>query len=314
MTPESQKFTLPSDNRVWNNGQVVLEKDVTFSVRSKALNYGHGVFEGLRAYWDEEHHQLNLFHAFDHFSRLKEVSKIMNLEFPFTVEELIQGTVDLLRANDVHENTYIRPLVLNVSDNIGPSLANSKPRVVIYTQPMQKRVSKDELTAGFSSWQRVSDNMIPPHAKVTGAYVNLGLAMLEAEQNGFDEVLFLNAQGQVSEGARENFFMFKHGQLVTPPTSADILEGITRRTVLELARDELHLPVVERTISRTEVYGAQEAFVSRTAMEVSPLVEIDHRVIGDGHEGEVVAKLRDLLKAASTGKLSQYQSFLTSVY
>lgn len=291
---------------VWDNGVLKPESAVTISVRSKAVNYGLGVFEGLRAYWDNENQQLYGFRFQQHFNRLKECAKITNLNFPYTVDELIDATKALLRKNQVHQSTYIRPLVLDDSHDITPNLKDPLVRVVIYLQPMKKRVATNELTAGFSSWKRVNDNMLPPHSKTTGAYMNSALAFLEAGEHGYDEALFLTDGGHVSEGTRENIFMFKHGKLVTPPPSDNILEGITRDMVIKLASEELGLPVVERSISRTELYGAEEVFVSGTAMEVTSLVEIDNRIIGNHHEGMLVKKLKNLFFKATVAQNPRY--------
>ncbi|UQS86037.1 branched-chain amino acid transaminase (plasmid) [Nicoliella spurrieriana] len=303
-----------NESYVFDNGEFKLEHEVKVGVRSKALNYGLGVFEGFRAYWNEDEQQLYGFRLKDHFKRLKECTKITNLNFPYSVDQMIDFTKQLLVKNNLKQTTYVRPLVLNDSNDITPNLKDPVVRVIMYVQPMKKRVMKDELTAGFSSWERLNDNMLPPHSKTTGAYMNSALAFLEAGNHGYDEALFLTNNGHVSEGTRENIFMLKHGKLVTPPTSDNILEGITRETVMQLVSNEFEIPVEERSISRTELYGADEVFVSGTAMEVTSLVEVDNRVIADGHEGKLVKSLKELFFSVTTGKNSKYKDYCTPVY
>ncbi|WP_010631684.1 branched-chain amino acid transaminase [Sporolactobacillus vineae] len=303
-----------SESYVYYNGKVVKEDDVKISVRSKAFNYGLGVFEGIRAYWDDEKQQLYGFKLKEHYERLKQSAKTVNLDFDLTVDDLIQGTLDLLKANKCRTTTYVRPIVYNDAQDIGPTLDVKDVKVVIYTQPLNKYAGKPELSVGFSSWRRISNNQLPPRTKATAAYMNSALAALETKRAGFDEALFLTDGDHVCEGSGENIFMFKKGKLVTPPPADNILEGITRDLVMKLAKEDLGLEVEERSISRSELYAADEVFFSGTAMEVTPIVAVDHRVIGTGHQGKIFKDIKKLFFDLTVAKNPKYADSCTPVY
>jgi len=299
---------------VFFNGEIVDEKDVSLSIRSKVVNYGLGCFEGIRAYWDEEKGQLYGFRLKEHYERLLESAKALNMDIPYTVQDLCDVTVELLRKNNFRTTTYIRPVVYKGSESLTPTLYDDDNRLMIYCQPMGKYAGKSELRVAVSSWRRVTDTMLPPRTKSTGAYLNSALASLEVLQNGYDEAIFLTHDGKVCEGPGENIFLVKKGKLVTPPLSDDILEGITRDTVMTLAREELGMEVVERSVSRTELYNSQEVFFSGTAMEVTAVVEVDNRKVGDGHEGPVCRQLKEMFFNITTGGNEKYREYLTPVY
>lgn len=299
---------------VFYQGKIVPEEEVSISIRCKAFNYGLGCFEGIRAYWDEEGQQLYGFRLKEHYERLLESCKALYMDIPYTVQELCDFTVELLRKNNFRTTTYIRPVVYKGSNSLTPTLKDEDNRLVIYCQPLGSYSGKTELKVAVSSWRRITDNMVPPRTKATGGYLNSALASLEVLQNGFDEAIFLTQDGKVCEGPGENIFLVKKGKLITPPLSDDILEGITRDTVMTLAREELGLEVVERSVSRTELYNAQEVFFSGTAMEVTAVVEVDRRKVGTGKEGEVCKKLRDMFFDVATGKNEKYKGYGTVVY
>ncbi|MBA5851289.1 branched-chain amino acid transaminase [Clostridium sp. cel8] len=303
-----------SKSYVFYQGKIVEESEVSIGIRSKAFNYGLGCFEGIRAYWDEEQKQLFGFKFKEHYTRMLQSAKTLNLNIPYTVEDLSKFTVELLKKNNFKCTTYIRPIIYNDAQDIGPSLTNAEPKVVIYCQPLNKYAGKSELSVGITSWGRIEDNMIPPRVKATASYLNSALASLEAHEAGFDEAIFLTREGHVCEGPGENLFIFKKGKLITPPASDNILEGITRDLVIKLAKEELGLEVVERSITRTELYASDEVFFSGTAMEVTPVVEVDHRVIGTGKEGEVCKKLKELFFTLTVGKNPKYADSCTPVY
>lgn len=302
-----------SSSYVFYQGQIVEEKEVSISVRCKAFNYGLGCFEGIRAYWDEEKEQLFVFRMKEHYQRLLDSCKTIYIRLPYTVEDLCRWTVELLKKHDFRTTVYIRPVAYKGSDLLYPTLQDDDDRLLIYCQPLGKLSGKEELRAAISSWQRLNDNMLPPRTKATAAYLNSALASLEALQNGYDEAILLTADGHVCEGPGENIFMVRKGKLVTPPPSDNILEGITRDTVMILAKEELGLEVVERSIPRTELYAAEEVFFSGTAMEVVSVVEVDNRKIGSGKQGEVCKKLKDLFFDVAKARHPKYAHFCTPV-
>lgn len=299
---------------IFYNGQIVPENEVSISVRCKGFNYGLGCFEGIRAYWDEESRQLYGFRMKEHYERLLQSCKTLHIKLPYTADELCRITVELLKKNNYRTTTYIRPLAFKGSNSVVPSLMDDDDRLVIYCQPLGSYAGKSELKTAFTSWERLGDNMLPPRTKPTAAYLNSALASLEVISRGYDEALFLTRSGHVCEGPGENVFMVRRGKLVTPPPSDNILEGITRDTVMLLAKEEFGIEVVERSITRTELYAAEEVFFSGTAMEVTAVVEVDDRVIGDGHQGPVCAKMKELFFKVATGKIKKYADFCMPVY
>ncbi|MCH3965020.1 MAG: branched-chain amino acid transaminase [Clostridium sp.] len=303
-----------SKSYVFYQGEIVDESEVTVGIRSKAFNYGLGCFEGIRAYWDEDQKQLFGFRLKDHYTRMLQSAKTLNLNIPYTVDDLVKFTVELLKKNEFKRTTYIRPIIYNDAHDIGPSLTDPDVKVVIYCQPLDKYAGKSELSVGITSWGRIEDNMIPPRVKATASYLNSALASLEAHRAGFDEAIFLTRSGHVCEGPGENLFIYKKGKLITPSASDNILEGITRDLVIRLAKEDLGLEVVERSVTRTELYASDEIFFSGTAMEVTPIVEVDHRIVGDGKEGEICRKLKELFFTLTVGKNPKYAEYCTPVY
>lgn len=303
-----------NESYVFYQGKIVEEKEVSISIRCKAFNYGLACFEGIRAYWDEETEQLYTFRLREHYERFLQSCKTLYINLPYTVDELMEATIELLRKNNFKTTTYIRPIAYKGADKIGPTLFDDDDRIIIYCQPMGSYTGKTELRVAVTSWARIEDNMLPPRTKATAAYLNSGLASLEVLRKGYDEAIFLTRNGHVCEGPGENIFMVRKGKLITPPPSDNILEGITRDTVMLLAKNELGIEVVERSIARTELYAAEELFFSGTAMEVTPIVEVDDRVIGNGEHGEISTKIKELFFGITTGKNPKYAHFCIPVY
>ncbi len=301
-------------NKVFYQGNIVDESEVSISIKSKAFNYGLACFEGIRAYWDDEEKQLYGFCMKEHYERLFESCKCLNMKIPYTVEELCDITKKLLRSNNHRTTTYIRPIVYKGSETLKPSLREPDDRIVMYTEPIGSYSGKEELRVAVSSWRRITDNSLPPRVKATAGYLNSALASLEATRKGYDEAIFLTNSGVICEGPGENIFFVKKGKLLTPPTSDDILEGITRELIIKLAKNELDMEVQERSIARTELYNSQEVFFSGTAMEVTAVVEADDRIIGTGHQGEVCKKLKELFQKVGVGKLKGYENLVEKVY
>ncbi len=303
------------ESYVFYQGEIIRESQVNIGIRSKAFNYGLGCFEGIRAYWDDEKQQLYGFRLEEHYERLLESCKALYMDIPYTVEELCRWTVELLKKNEFKTTVYIRPVVYKGSDELTPTLyGDDDNRVLIYCQPLGSLVDKETLRVAVSSWRRISDTMLPPRTKPTAAYLNSALASLEALQNGFDEAVFLTDAGNVCEGPGENIFIVKKGKLITPPPSDHILEGITRDLVMELAKNELGMEVVERSISRTELYNSEEVFFSGTAMEVTSIVEVDRRKVGTGEEGKICKELKEIFQDVTRANNPKYAHYCTPVY
>ncbi|MHB8619553.1 MAG: branched-chain amino acid transaminase, partial [Chloroflexota bacterium] len=246
------------------------------SIMTHSLLYGTAVFEGIRGYWDDRAGQINIFRVQDHFKRLEKSAHILRSALPAGTDELCELAAELCRRNDDRGDVYIRPQAYKADEVIGPELIDRTDAFFIFSLPFGKYLEKTTgMHCGTSSWRRVQDSMIPARAKVTGIYVNSSLARTEAMENGFDEAIMLNSNGYVAEGSSENLFMVRDGKLVTPADSDDILEGITRKSVIELAREELGVETEARHIGRTELYTADECFLCGTGAEITPVTRID---------------------------------------
>ena len=297
---------------VYYQGQVVDEKEVSISIRCKAFNYGLGCFEGIRAYWDDEEKELYVFRMREHYERLLNSCKSLYINIPYTVDELCEATIELLKKNNFKTTVYIRPVAFKGSQALYPSLYDDDNRILIYCQPLGKLVEKEDFKVKVTSWRRIEDNAIPARTKPTGGYLNSALASLEVLQDGYDEAVFLTEGGNVCEGPGENIFIYKNSKLLTPPANDNILEGITRDTVIKLARD-MGIEVEERSKARSELYSADELFFCGTAMEVAPISYVDKRKIGDG-EFKVCKDIKKAFFGLATGKNDKYIEFCTPVY
>lgn len=295
-------------------GQIVPYTEAKIGVLTHGLNYGTAVFGGLRAYWNPEEEQLFLFRPQDHYRRFLNSARLLLMEFEQTPQDLSRITIELLRKNGYTRDVYIRPLAYKADEVIGVKLHGLKAEISIVALPFGLYVSNDTSAhATFSSWRRVDDNMIPARGKISGAYANSSLIKTDAVQSGFDEAIVLNQDGHVSEGSAMNIFIVRDGTLITPPITDNILEGITRRTVIELAQKELKLPVVERHIDRTEIYLCDELFMTGTAAQVTVFTRVDHRPIGTGHMGPVGAELRRVFDDVVRGRHPHYRHWLMPV-
>lgn len=300
---------------VFSDGGFVRYHDVRITPMTHALHYGTGCFEGIRAYWNADREQLFLLQAVPHFDRLRRSARILRFELPYTTPDLVEVTLELLRRNEFRTDTYVRPLLYASSEQIAVRLHDLEQRFLIYTTPLGEYIALEGgIRCMTSSWRRISDAAIPARAKVTGAYVNSALAKSEAEESGFDEAIMLAPDGHVSEGSAENLFMLKDKAFVTPPVTDDILEGITRGLLIDLIRDELGLPVIERSIDRTELYSCDELLLCGTGAQVSPVVEVDRRLVGEGQVGPVTSQLQRLYLGAARGDNPRYAHWSTPVY
>ncbi len=295
-------------------GKFVPIREAKISVMTHAFNYGTGVFEGVRAYWNAEEEQLYGLHLREHYTRLLKSCRIMRLTVPHTVEDLVDITIELLRKCGYREDAYIRPVVYKSSEIIGVRLHNLEDAFTVFAVPFGNYVSiEGGISAHVSSWRRVDDNAIPARAKITGSYVNAALAKTEAEDSGFDEAIVLTDDGHVSEGSAANLFLVRDGTLFTPPATDNILEGIVRSNVLRIAADE-KIPVQIRRVDRTELYQVDEAFLCGTGVQVSAITSIDHRPVGDGQVGPIAHRISRIYFEAVRGKNAKYKDWLTPIY
>jgi branched-chain amino acid aminotransferase len=256
-----------------------------------ALHYGTGVFEGIRGYWSAEEEELYLFRAPEHYERWRNNARIMKMEVPLTSRALCELTGELITRNKLRTDVYVRPLVYKSAQGVGVHYGPQFDFTVVVIPFGIYIDSSHGLKACVTSWRRIEDNAIPARGKICGAYVNSGLAGDEARTNGFDEAIMLNENGRVAEGSASNLFIVRNGRLITSPVTENIVEGITRATVMELARD-LWLDAVERPIERSELYMADEMFFTGTAFELAPVIEVDRRTVGKGTEGPITRRLR----------------------
>ena len=296
-------------------GQFVPVDQAKISIQNNTFQYGTGVFEGIRAYWNPGEGQLYIFRLMEHYLRMLRNCRVLKLSIGKDEKELSEITVELLRKNRPETDTYVRPIAYVDSDGLGPKFVGYPTGFAMYTLPLGDYIDVSSgIKVGFSSWRRINDNTIPARCKVTGGYVNSALAKTEALEHGYDEAIFLTENGFLSEGSAENIFLVRGGKLITPALSEDILEGITRETVIELAREELGIEAAERPIGRTELYVAEEAFLCGTGAQVSPMIEVDKRPIGNGRIGPITAKIQALYFDVVKGKQKKYMHWLTPVY
>ncbi|MFQ5944995.1 MAG: branched-chain amino acid transaminase [Anaerolineae bacterium] len=296
-------------------GKVVPIEEAKVSIMAHAVNYGTGVFAGIRAYWNEEEEQLFVLHIRKHYERFQRSCKIMLMDLPYSIDDYVQITRDLLRREGFRQDTYIRPLAYKSSELVGVRLHDLDADFSLFTTPLGSYIANEEdAKAGVSSWHRLDDNAIPARAKITGGYANSALIKTEAMLNGYDEAIVTTRDGHISEGSAENLFLIRDGVLVTPPISDDILEGITRDSMIQLASEELGIETEARHIDRSELYLAEEAFFCGTGVQVVAITEIDHRPVGDGVMGPVVGRLRELYFNIARGKIPRYRHWLTPVY
>jgi branched-chain amino acid aminotransferase len=299
---------------VWFRGEYRPLAQANVSILTHALHYGTGVFEGIRGYWNADEQDLFLLRAEEHFARWKRNCGILRIHIAEDARELAATAAELCRRNGFHEDVYLRPLAWKAAARIGIQPDDTDATALIAIPFGAYLPSENGIHAGVSSWRRVEDNAIPGRAKICGAYVNSALAGDEARRNGFDEAIFLTEDGHVAEGASANLFVVRQGRLITPPASDNILEGITRDCVMTLARREMGLDVVERSIDRSELYVCDEVFFTGTAVELAPITRVDHRPVGDGKVGPVAGRLRMLYHEAARGVLAAYAHWVRPVY
>ena len=295
------------------NGKMGNLADAKVSVMTNALQYGTGVFGGIRGYYNAKTKQISVFRIEDHYKRFLSSINVLGCKFPYTLEELIKINKDLIKKNAPKCNSYFRPFAYVGNTSLGPNLAGVTLDYTLYMIPLEDYLPMDKgLSLMVSSWRRVGDNSMPSRGKFSGAYLNSAFARKEAHDNGFDEAIFLNEQGNVCEGSAENLFIVRDGNLITPAVNDDILEGITRRTIIHIARD-LGINVYERTIDRSELYVADEVFLTGTGCQLAWVSAIDRRVINGGKIGKISKELRTKYFATVQGQVKKYTKWCSFI-
>lgn len=295
-------------------GNIVPIAEATVSVTCGTLHYGTGCFGGLRAYWNEDHKQLYGFRLIDHYRRFLNSAKLLRCTFDLTTDQLADITIELLSREGWREDVYIRPLAYKDDDIFKLWLHEASDKVAIFSQRVGKYIESDAgAKVCVSSWRRVDDTAIPARGKINGAYINSALVKTEAMLNGFDDAIVLNQDGHVSEGSAANLMIIRDRVVITPPVTANLLEGITRRTLITLIRDELGLDVVERNIDRSELYLADEALFCGTGVQIVAIGSIDHHPIGQSGRGPITQQLHELYGRVVRGEEAKYMNWLSPV-
>jgi branched-chain amino acid aminotransferase len=302
-------------NHAYFKGKIVPYENATVGVMNHSLNYGTAVFGGIRGYWNEQEEELFIFRPKDHFQRFLNSMKMMVMATELGKDELTQIIIELIQKEGYRQDVYIRPLAYKADEIIGVKLHDLQTEITAFAVPFDRYVDNDTgAHVTVSSWRRLDDNMIPARGKIAGAYVNTAFIKTDAIRAGFDEAIVLSQDGHLSEGSAENLFMVRDGKLVTPPVSDNILEGITRRTTMELASEELGLEVVERSIDRSELFISDEFFMTGTAAQVTAITQVDYRQVGEGVMGPITSKLRDLYSDVVRGKMKKYRHWNVPIY
>ncbi len=303
------------DTLAFFRGKVVPISEAKVSVMTHALHYGTAVFEGIRGNWNEDQGKMFVFRMRDHYERFLQGCRMMLLDIPYTVDDLCRITLELLQSCGYREDLYIRPLAYKSAERVAnlrlPDLESDFTLMVI---PFGAYIDTEgAISCCTSSWRRIDDTVIPPRVKIAGHYVNSILAKTEAVMAGFDEAIMLTQEGNVSEGSGENLFLVSKGVIHTPPVADNNLSGITRDCATILATQELGLDIVERTIRRSELYLADEVYLTGTAAHITPVGHLDSRPIGDGAVGPITKQIRDLYLDAIRGDIPKYLKWCTEV-
>ncbi len=304
-----------SPNYAFFEGKIVPFSEAKVSIATHALHYGTGAFGGIRGYWNEDQEELYVFRPVDHFTRLLRSARMLKMDLPYQPQQLVGILTELLRTENMRQDCYIRPYVYKATPTIGVRLHDLDDELAIFALPFGQYVDKEEgMHVTISSWRRVDDNTIPARGKIAGAYVNSALIISDAKAAGFDDGLVLNQDGHIAEASAANLFIVRDGVAITPPVTANILEGITRRSAIQLLQEEMGVKVVERNIDRTELYIADEAFSCGTAYQVSAITRVDYRAIGTGKMGPITGQLRNLYFDVVRGRISKYANWLTPIH
>jgi branched-chain amino acid aminotransferase len=294
-------------------GNFIPLAEAKLGVMTHALHYGTACFEGIRGNWNAAKKQVFIFRPYEHYQRLLNSCKVLKIDLPYTAEKLCDITVELARRCELREDIYIRPLAYKSTEALGVRLHDLEADFLAFIIPWGRYLDVDKARCAVASWRRPDDNTIPPQAKLTGLYINNALAKSEAVAHGYDEAIMLTPQGYVSEGSGENIFIVTNGKLVTPSVASSILMGITRDTVIKLAK-ELGIETEERHVTRNELYNARECFLTGTAAHITAVAEIDGRKIADGEIGEITAKLQKTYFEVIRGNVPAHRDWCVPIY
>ena len=294
--------------------QFVPLSEAKIGIMTHCLHYGTAVFEGIRGNWNSQQQQIYLFRPKQHYQRMHNGCRVIKIDLPYSVDELIQITIEMLQKSGFKEDVYVRPVAYKSAEALGVRLHDVADDFFVFAIPWGRYLDVDKAKCGVSSWRRPDDNVIPPQAKITGLYANNALAKSDAIEHGFDEAIMLDQAGHISEGTGENIFLVINGRLVTPAIYNNTLMGITRNTAIKLAQNELGIETIERNITRYELYTADECFLTGTAAHITPVAEIDHRKIGNGEIGQITKKLQKIYSDVIRGNNPKYLDWCTAVY
>ncbi len=305
MKPFAPKF-------VWFDGKIVRDENAKVPVMTHAIHYGTSVFEGLRGYWNSKN--LNIFRLQDHIKRFRNSGKVYSISLRFTDKEIASAIIQICKKNSVKESCYIRPFYFVGKHGINLHVTENTPtHAAIVMFPFGELFNKNGIKVGTSSWRRIHDISTPPLAKMGGNYLNSILATQESKRNGYDEAIMLDHLGNISEAPGENIFVVRNRKLLTPPPSSSALEGITKDSVIKIAED-LGYQIIEREIPRTEIYFADEVFLTGTAAEITPVISVDNKLVGDGKVGKITGDIRKIYSDITMGKNKKYSKWITPVY
>jgi branched-chain amino acid aminotransferase len=300
---------------IWLNGKIIKANEAKINILSPSFQYGLNVFEGIRCYWNNNLNQLYGFRLKEHFKRLKQSQRLLQIEDKFTIDEMEKAIKEIVIANKYKEDIYIRQTIF--VEGFG-SWASREPAGMFIAPIIKTALNKEYQNKGLNccvtSWKRINDNSLSPMIKCGANYINSRMAQLEAIKNGYDTAIFLNDNGSLSEGPGSCLFLVKNGVIVTPSISENILDSITRDTVIHIAKDQLHIEVQERRINKTELYICDEAFLCGTAMEITPIFSVDKYLINDGKIGKITNLLQMLYVDIVRNNKCLYPDWLTPIY
>jgi len=296
------------------NDKIVPIEQAKISVKTHALHYGTSAFEGIRVNWRDDEKKFYIFRMREHYQRLQSSCRILKMDLPYSIDELCKISVELVEKTDHREDIYIRPIAYKSTEVVGVKLHDLDCALAMFIIPFGPYIDVNNgIRCGTSSWRKINGDQMPNQAKIAGPYINHAMAKTEAIENGFDEAILLTQKGYVSEGSGENLFIVKGGKIITPPPSDNILVGITRNSVIELAANELGIETIERSIDRSELYVADECFMTGTAAHVAPVIEIDRRKVAGGKIGPLTKKLQQLYFDVEQGRNAKYMHWCTAV-